>query len=100
MKHANFTKSSSKSASVSYVLVHKQLLRTSFSRQDGLETGVTNVKSAVGPQTAVISLDAGSQSTHPASQCSLAHLNLCSAEILGESPHVTLPSCVSMFAQP
>ncbi len=61
---------------------------------------MTNVKSVVGPPTTVISLDAGSESTHPASQCSLAHLNLCSAEILGESPHVTSPSCVSMFAQP
>ncbi len=37
---------------------------------------------------------------HPASQRSLAHLNLCPAEILGELPHVTLPSCVSTFARP
>ncbi len=31
-----------------------------LSGQGGLETGVTNVKSEVGPQTAVISHDAGS----------------------------------------
>ncbi len=53
------------------------------------------MKSAVGPQTAVISRDAGSESTHPASRRSLAHSDLCSTEILGESPHITLPSCVS-----
>ncbi len=37
---------------------------------------------------------------HLASQHSLVHLNLCSSEILGQSPHSTSPSCVSSFAQP
>ncbi len=46
-------------------------------------------KSAGGPQTAVMSRDAGSESTYFTSQYSLAHFNLRSTEILGESPHQT-----------
>ncbi len=64
-----------------------------------IETGVTNVKSAVGPQTAVISCNAGSELTHPASQHSLMLLNLCSTETHFESPHVTSASCVSIFVR-
>ncbi len=43
----------------------------------------------VGPQITVISHDAGSESTHPASQHSLMHLNLCKSRF-------TLDFCWSM----
>ncbi len=37
--------------------------------QGGRKTGMINVKSVIGPLTAVILHDAGSESTHPASPC-------------------------------
>ncbi len=40
-----------------------------LSGQGGLKTSVTNVKSAVGLQTTMISHNAGSESTHPLSPC-------------------------------
>ncbi len=69
------------------------------SGQDRFKTGVSDVKSVVQPQTAVILLDAGSESTHPVSQHSLMHLNLCNAETHCESPHVTSSSRVSTFTR-
>ncbi len=63
------------------------------SGQGGLETDTANVKSAVGPQTIMISHDAGSESSHPASQHSLVYLNLCSTETHGESlPFSEIPN--------
>ncbi len=73
-----------------------------FSGQDGLKTGVTNMKSALGPQTTVILRNAGSESIHPTSPYAptfAGAFKLCSAETFGESPHVTSPSCISMFSQ-
>ncbi len=62
--------------------------------------GVSNVQSVVGPQIAKILHSAGSESTHPASQHSLMHLNLCNTKTHSQSHYIISPSCVSTFAWP
>ncbi len=54
------------------------------SGQGGLETCLTNVISAVGPQNTTISHHAGSELSYPMFQHLLMHLNLCTTETHGE----------------
>ncbi len=54
--------------------------------------------SVVGSQTLMVSHNAGNESTHPVSQHSLLHLNVCFTEAHSESLHLTSPSCDSTFA--